>query len=457
MGFSKLRLLNFIPLVLDWPVALAAVAASADTSTSRSPFDSVNGVYSGSQTPSYLPWNTYNYCNAPHVNAAHYSVPPNSSSAELVYMNVMIRHHKRTPDNAYPDENMLNPATGWTCTDFLQSNFGSLAKNTAENAQIYHQTVIEPSHPFLSQIWNGSCDVGQLTAAGLEDAITHGKDFAGVYSDKLKFLEEIDSSTVWVRTSTEDRTYQVAGGMLFGMNPNLSKQPFKVVTEPASIDSLVPSYSCPNADAIRDQYQSVPAWNDHLVQNEALQTRLGELTGTLGLSAWTSWYDHYFDTFTSRTCHGHPLPCNSTGACVSPSDAVTVFGIGNFEYNYIWKAAQNASTYNSLTFGVMFQELANNFVAFKNGHENFKLRLYVGHDGSMIRLASGLGIQGPLPWPALGSEFVMEVWRTHSKEYFVRVMHEGTPAVGLEWVSLDSFIQLLQSNVPQNIFQQCND
>lgn len=167
--------------------------------------------------------------------------------------------------------------------------------------------------------------------------------------------------------------------------------------------------------------------------------------------------DHYFDTFTSRTCHGHPLPCNSTGACVSPSDAVTVFGIGNFEYNYIWKAAQNASTYNSLTFGVMFQELANNFVAFKNGHENFKLRLYVGHDGSMIRLASGLGIQGSLPWPALGSEFVMEVWRTHSKEYFVRVMHEGTPAVGLEWVSLDSFIQLLQSNVPQNIFQQCND
>lgn len=70
---------------------------------------------------------------------------------------------------------MLNPPAGWICTDFLQSNYGSLAKNTAENAQIYHQTVIEASHPFLSQIWNGSCDEGQLTAAGLEDAIVHGK------------------------------------------------------------------------------------------------------------------------------------------------------------------------------------------------------------------------------------------------------------------------------------------
>lgn len=57
----------------------------------------------------------------------------------------------------------------------------------------------------------------------------------------------------------------------------------------------------------------------------------------------------------------------------------------------------------------MFQELAQNFVSFKSGRESFKLRLYVGHDGSMIRLASGLNIQGPLRWPALGSEFVFEV------------------------------------------------
>lgn len=133
--------------------------------------------------------------------------------------------------------------------------------------------------------------------------------------------------------------------------------------------------------------------------------------------------------------------------------------------------------------GVMFQELAQNFLSFKAGQEDFKLRLYVGHDGSMVRLASGLGIQGPLRWPALGSEFVFEarkfflsvhivylstaisicmfrreneqVWKTHDKSFFVRVMHEGTPAVGLEWMTLDSFIALLQSNVPQNIFNQC--
>lgn len=54
---------------------------------------SADGVYNTSFTPSSLPWNTYNYCNAPHVNTAHYTLP-NASDAKLVYMNVVIRHHK---------------------------------------------------------------------------------------------------------------------------------------------------------------------------------------------------------------------------------------------------------------------------------------------------------------------------------------------------------------------------
>jgi hypothetical protein len=59
----------------------------------------------------------------------------------------------------------------------------------------------------------------------------------------------------------------------------------------------------------------------------------------------------------------------------------------------------------------MFQELAMNFKLFQSGAETFKLRFFVGHDGSMVRLASGLGFGeiAPLRWPALGSEIVMEV------------------------------------------------
>lgn len=61
----------------------------------------------------------------------------------------------------------------------------------------------------------------------------------------------------------------------------------------------------------------------------------------------------------------------------------------------------------------MFQEYALNMKAIMAGTESYKFRLYSGHDGGMIRLASGLGFakpaaNGKLRWPALGSEIIFE-------------------------------------------------
>lgn len=67
-----------------------AVVADNDTN----PISTPSGVYNSSDTPASFPWNTYNYCNAPHVNAKHYEFPNNVSGSKLVYANTMIRHHK---------------------------------------------------------------------------------------------------------------------------------------------------------------------------------------------------------------------------------------------------------------------------------------------------------------------------------------------------------------------------
>ncbi|KAF8552843.1 phosphoglycerate mutase-like protein [Imleria badia] len=411
------------------------------------------GIYNSSFTPSHQPWNTYNYCNAPHVNSQHYT-EPEDPAATLEYLNVVIRHHKRTPDNLYPDERPLNPISGWNCVDFIQQDYA------AGTAPVYHETIIPEWHPFASQIWPGTCDAGQLTREGLEDAVKHGQDFWSVYHDELGFLDTVDPRDIYVRTTTEVRTQQVAGAILYGMDPSTIGRRWPVYTQPQNIDSLVPNYHCPNADAIRAAYQSVPSWTDHLVQYQGLQQRLDTTLGTTGLSAWNSWYDHFFDTFSSRTCHGHPLPCNATGACVSQEDANTVFSLGDWEYNYIWNSAQNASTYTSLTFGVFFTELLHNFERFRAGEETHKLKFYVGHDGSMIRLAAGLGLGrasngGTLRWPAMGSEIIMEVWRGTGGGRFVRVLHEGTPAPSLRWVQLGEFIDLLGGVIPEDIYSAC--
>jgi hypothetical protein len=67
--------------------------------TPMSALASASGVYNSSQTPSTLPWNTYNFCNAPHVNAAHYELPRNATftsagGIQLIHVSVIMRHHK---------------------------------------------------------------------------------------------------------------------------------------------------------------------------------------------------------------------------------------------------------------------------------------------------------------------------------------------------------------------------
>lgn len=70
------------------------VASTATTQAASNPgLASSSGVYNSSTTPASLPWNTYNYCNAPHVVPAHYTTP-SAKDAKLVYVNTVIRHHK---------------------------------------------------------------------------------------------------------------------------------------------------------------------------------------------------------------------------------------------------------------------------------------------------------------------------------------------------------------------------
>ncbi len=54
---------------------------------------------------------------------------------------------------------------------------------------------------------------------------------------------------------------------------------------------------------------------------------------------------------------------------------------------------------------MFFAELADALAAPTFTH---RLALYIGHDGTLVRLLAGLGAS-PLRWPSLGSEVVLEV------------------------------------------------
>lgn len=65
-------------------------------------FRSASGIYNSSEIPQNLPWNTYIFCNAPHINATHYELARKVTAAgvglvQLLHVSVLMRHHKVHP------------------------------------------------------------------------------------------------------------------------------------------------------------------------------------------------------------------------------------------------------------------------------------------------------------------------------------------------------------------------
>jgi hypothetical protein len=58
-----------------------------------------------------------------------------------------------------------------------------------------------------------------------------------VYHGKLGFLKRVDEKTLHVRTSTSTRTFQVTGGLLYGMDKSIARRSFKVHTEPSNVST----------------------------------------------------------------------------------------------------------------------------------------------------------------------------------------------------------------------------
>lgn len=87
-----MRILLFLPLISITAATKPSSHAQQATVSANSESTRPIGVYNSSKTPDGLPWNAYNYCNAPHVSLAHYHEP--EYDAELVHVIVVMRHHK---------------------------------------------------------------------------------------------------------------------------------------------------------------------------------------------------------------------------------------------------------------------------------------------------------------------------------------------------------------------------
>lgn len=392
------------------------------------------GVYGFVFNSSQAPLDVYNWCNMPHTNVHTY--PRAADGYKLEYVEVIHRHHKRTPyaANTFPVENYA-----WYCSDeglFYGGEplnpYGNRTSNT------YWQVYTSTSNPLPPAGFNGTCQFPQITRGGLDDSHQHGVDLKEVYSDLLEFIpDDYDPSVVSYRVTNNVITSQVASMLIAGMYPEREEDDTPILIQPASIDSLEPAYSCPAASALFSSYgsgSSAAGWQEHFKAAAGLYARLDAISGISPTSsAWHVSFDHYFDNLSARLCHQKALPCNVTNStlCVTQQQADEVFRLGEYEYSYIYRDSSQSLQASTASYGIWIAELSQNLRhAMGDGAsstnataQSVRYRHNVAHDGSISRLLSILQLE-KMVWPGMGAEIVFELYSRHGC-YYLRLLWGG--------------------------------
>lgn len=440
-------------------------------------------IYNTSATPDSR-YGVYNWCNMPHVRKDIYVKP--SSDYELAYVELIHRHHKRTPyaSNAFPVESYP-----WTCNGQGLFYFGrSLEPSAPHSAETYWKGFTSPINPFVPPGFQGDCQFPQITSGGLEDSHQHGADLYAVYHDLLGFLPDRSDPSwreqVSYRVTTNQITSQVAGMVIDGMLAPFSPVPLRV--QNSNVDSLEPAYACPSAD---DAFNSIrsrsnPTWQAHLAAAAPLYRVLDDISGVSPTNdAWHIWLDHYYDNLSARQCHSKPLPCklpvdgrpNATDACVTQDVADEVYRLGHWEYSRLYRDEPASLAASAASMGVWFAELASNLRgatregagAGDDGAGGVRYRHNVAHDGSVSRVLSFLQVD-EMVWPGMGSEVVFELYRRRGtgaaaseseseSGYYVRVLWGGkvfkssNPSLGkMDMLPVEALLEYIDGLVGVN-------
>lgn len=411
---------------------------------SKTPLNDLSTVINSTGThgllfsPSSPENTTYNYCNMPRISPATYT-RPDPGKYKLEYVELIHRHHKRTPylSNTFPVE-----ASPWDCSDEGLFYGGQPLNPPSEAAaRTYWSVYTSDTNPFPPQGFPGTCQFPQITRGGLEDSHQHGADLRTVYVDLLDFLPaDYDPESVEFRVTNNVITSQVASMLIPGLYPSIESAQVPLRIQPASIDSLEPTYECPYADALYESYgpgSNDSVWLAHLAAAAPLKRRLDGVSGVDPEDEdWSQSYDPYFDSLSSRICHSKPLPCNpnSTSDCVTQAEANTVLRLGTYEYSLLYRDSPLSLAASTASFGVWIAELAHNLrSAAAGGSGGVKYRHNVAHDGSVSRLLSILQVE-EMVWPGMGGEVGFELYSRESAGeresgeegcYFVRVLWGG--------------------------------
>ncbi|KAJ5884741.1 histidine acid phosphatase [Penicillium taxi] len=403
---------------------------------------------------------SYHYCSMPHPQPDHYQLPfsirNRSVEAQLVYVEYMQRHQRRTPYNILP----VGEDQTYNCDDVRPYLYTAPDSNSSSPIPMYGQTYTDLTNPYAKGYVNGTCQYPQLTIGGFLDGYQHGRDLWAVYGDKLGLLPSSpESQKVWFRSSHSPLTQQSAGAVLRGIWPDHDGT-LPLHQQSPEIDTVNRGFPCPARSRLLSKIQSSSEWSRHLTETKTLRDRLATIFSA-DKSDWMSSFDHFADNFQGRLCNGYRLPCSlkDPSICVTENEAYEVFRAGDWEWNYWWHRNADALKYIQIIEGLFIGEIVRRLEAVSHGTLN---RVYTHnfiHDGDIGPILGALGAQ-QIRWPGMASNIAFEIWKTTKERFFARVLYSGhalrTADGSLEWVDLSVLTDRLKAYVPEDIISMCN-
>ncbi|WWC99904.1 hypothetical protein V866_006813 [Kwoniella sp. B9012] len=397
----------------------------------------------------------------PHVRKTEYQVP--DKEYELQYVEVIQRHHKRTP---YASNTFFKEDTTWDCSK--EGPYHHAKNENPENTSgVVWQRQTGSQNPFEATLGPGfvgsTCEFPSITSEGIDDAMIHGQDIQGVYGDLLGFLPESHEKDKYAfRVTSNVITSQTLGGFGRGLYPDLEEHTGLIQDD--SYDSLKPGVPCDLRDTINSQITDLSGeWGIHLNLTSDLRERFNNVSGIEpdDTAGWKTSWDHPYDNLSAKQCHGKPLPCstNNTAICIQQEGANTIYRLGNYEYAYRWRMHENSTYYSAITMGAWFVELQDHFKGKMDGSNPVKYFHNFAHDGSVAPVLGLLQHDEPV-WPGMGSEVVFELYRK-AEEYFVRVLFSGqplkssTPFGVMDMVPWEDFQGYLKETIPEDLTELC--
>ncbi|KAJ5157726.1 uncharacterized protein N7482_008826 [Penicillium canariense] len=406
------------------------------------------------------PYGTYDYCAMPHPRSQEYQLPEpiakGSVKGQLVYLEYLQRHQRRTPYNILPGgENQA-----YECNNVRPYLYAG--PNSASGIQpmpMYAQTYQDSTNPFKPDV-NGTCQYPQITIGGVQDGYQHGQDLWNVYGKKLGLIPKQPNDRVWFRSSNSALTQGTAGAVLRGVWPTYDGA-LPLHQMASSVDTVNEGYSCSAISSTLSQLESTTEWQEHLSVTSGLRSELGSMLGATS-SSWQGTFDHFSDNFQGRLCNGYELPCSVTNssACVTMEMAEEVFRAGDWEWNYYWRTNPYATKYIRVVEGLFIGEIIAHLQAVQDESSSLDYSHTFIHDGDIGPILGSLGINA-LRWPAMGSNIAFEVWKTEGKSsaFYARVLYSGQPVQTihgtLDWIPLSDLIQIMSPYVPDDITSLC--